>query len=114
MLPDKNRATRSWYISNGVLGFDLSALPRCAATAKTTGKKCQRRAKKGWDFCGIHAGLYTPGRKKGKMNRLKHGLYTETAIKERREVKDAIRVVEKTIKRIEDGVSNRKPDNRVF
>ena len=93
----KNTGNRSWTINNGVEGFDLSSLPRCCGTAKTTGKPCQRAAKKGRNFCGIHAGDYTPGRKKGAQSRLKHGFYTETARQERKTAKDLIRAIHETI-----------------
>ena len=93
----KNTGNRSWLINNGVQGCELSSLPRCCGTAKTTGKPCQRAAKKGRNFCGIHAGDYTPGRKKGAQSRLKHGFYTEEARIDRKKVKDLTRAVYSTV-----------------
>jgi len=89
-MENKNSGNRSWSIQNGIPGFDVSKLPRCTATAKSTGKKCRRAAKKGRNFCGIHAGLYRPGQKKGTQATLKHGYYTHQALQERREARAAM------------------------
>ena len=85
--PEQNREN-FWCINNGVRGFDMSSLPRCTAIAKSTGRQCQRPAKKGKPFCGIHDGSFRPGAPPGNSNAWKHGLYSQEAIEERGRARD--------------------------
>lgn len=80
-------SVKKWFIKNGVEGLNLNTLPRCQATAKSTGKRCKCPAMNGRDVCCIHAGLFTPGAPKGNQRGLKHGHYTAKAIAERRDAK---------------------------
>ena len=89
----KSNGGRCWSTRNGTDGHDSSGLPRCCATAKSTGRQCRLPAKKGRNFCGIHAGKYRPGRKKGTPMPIKHGLYTEQAFQERKEARDLLRAL---------------------
>ena len=77
---------------------------QCCATAQSTGKRCRLPVLRGRNFCGIHAGAYRPGQKKGAQPRLTHGFYTEEAKQERKTVKDLIRVIHETIGTIEEEV----------
>ncbi len=64
--------------------------PRCSATSKRTGKPCQAPAVRGWTVCRFHgAGGGAP---KGARNgNYKHGLYTKTAVEERRAIQELLR-----------------------
>ena len=84
---DQSCEKRGWLIKNGVQALDLSSLPRCQAVAASTGQSCKRPALKGRNVCGIHAGNYTPGAKKGNRNSLQRGLHTREAVKERVEIR---------------------------
>lgn len=92
-MEDEKGGNRTWTINNGVPGYNLSRLPRCCATAKSTGKRCRRAAKKGMEVCGIHAGTCRPGQKKGAHVPVKHGLYTEKAVRERKEARDVLQTL---------------------
>ena len=71
-----------WVLNNGNKPLDLRTLPRCQATAKSTGRRCGNPAMKNKRVCYLHGGK-SPGAPKGNKNTLKHGLYTAGAIAER-------------------------------
>jgi len=65
---------------------------------------CKRAAKKGRNFCGIHAGDYAPGQKKGAQPRLRHGVYTMEAKEERKKVLCVTRALYSTIGSIQNEI----------
>ena len=68
----------------------LRAAPRCTATAKGTGERCQGPAVKGWRVCRVHGAR--GGAPKGSANpRYRHGLRTREAIEERRLLSELMR-----------------------
>ncbi len=63
---------------------------RCSATSKRTGKPCQAPAVRGWAVCRFHGAR--GGAPKGAQNgSYKHGLYTKTAVEERRVIRELLR-----------------------
>ena len=85
-LEYQNSEKKSWFINNGVQGFDMTTLPRCQAIAKSTGEPCRRPAIKGQSYCGIHSGRYKPGAKIGNQSAYTHGFYTAEIKKEREDI----------------------------
>ena len=82
---------------------DLRSLPRCQATAKSTGKRCGNPAMRGKNVCYIHGGKSRgPRTKEGKLRskyaNLKHGDYTAEAIARRKKVNQFFRECRKFIK----------------
>jgi len=75
-MTEQRSARKVWYSNNGVKGLDLSSLPRCQATATTTGQRCRRSAIKGTNFCGIHSGKYHPSAPFGNKRSFVHGRYS--------------------------------------
>jgi hypothetical protein len=65
--------------------LDMLQAPRCRATSKRSGERCPSPAVKGWSVCRrMHgAGGGAPG---GNSNALKHGLYTNAARAEQRQI----------------------------
>ncbi len=79
---------------NAPYPFQLS--PRCSATSKRTGRRCQAPAVKGWTVCRFHGAR--GGGPKGQRNGMyKHGLYTKQAIQERRELSELLRQARQTL-----------------
>jgi len=76
-------------LKNGNPPCDLSKLPRCNATSKTTGQRCRQAAMENGK-CHWHGGKST-GAPKGNVNALKHGLYTREAKKTRQRIRELIR-----------------------
>ena len=73
---------------NRVYAFQKA--PRCSATSKRTGKPCQAPAVRGWTVCRFHGA--SGGAPKGARNgNYKHGLYTKTAVEERRVIRELLR-----------------------
>jgi len=73
---------------NRIFAFQKS--PRCVATSKRTGKPCQAPAVRGWAVCRFHGAR--GGAPKGAQNgSYKHGLYTKTAVEERRVIRELLR-----------------------
>jgi hypothetical protein len=64
--------------------------PRCHATSKRSGLRCEAPAVKGWEVCHFHgAGGGAP---KGKANgAYRHGAFTAEAVAQRRAFADLIR-----------------------
>ena len=82
---------------------DLQSLPRCQATAKSTGKRCGNPAMRGKKVCYIHGGKSRgPRTKEGKLRskyaNLRHGNYTAEAIARRKEVNQLFRECRKFMK----------------
>jgi hypothetical protein len=66
-----------------------SAITRCPARSKRSGKTYQGPAVKGWGVCRMHgAGGRAP---KGNKNALKHGRYTAKSIALRRAIRELLR-----------------------
>ena len=73
---------------NRVYAFQKA--PRCSATSKRTGKSCQAPAVRDWAVCRFHGAR--GGAPKGAQNgNYKHGLYTKTAVEERRVIRELLR-----------------------
>ncbi len=73
---------------NRVYAFQKA--PRCTATSKRTGKPCRAPAVRGWAVCRFHGAR--GGAPKGVRNgNYKHGLYTKTAVEERRVIQELLR-----------------------
>lgn len=85
--PHEQRVGRLKY---GGIPCDITKLPRCQATAKSTGKRCRQVAMKGKCVCFIHGGK-SPGAKAGNTNALKTGLYTAEAIADRQYLRQLIK-----------------------
>jgi len=85
--PQENRQKnrRLGYLKNGNPPCDLQSLPKCQATAKSTGKRCGNIAMKGKRVCYLHGGR-SPGAPYGNMNAFKHGNYTTHAKLQRKDV----------------------------
>ncbi len=96
MLELKEQKTdpqKIWYIKNGVRGVNFVDLPRCTATAKSTGKRCNNAQMKGQNgLCCVHSGHYIPGATKGNQRALKHGFHTKAAIEERKTIREILSI----------------------
>jgi glucans biosynthesis protein len=64
--------------------------PRCGAKTRS-GKPCMSPAVSGRQRCRMHGGAFGSGAPRGNKNALKHGLYTQQALKERRRLRDLLR-----------------------
>ena len=70
--------------------FSFQKAPRCSARSKRTRKRCRAPAVKGWAVCRFHGAR--GGAPKGAQNgSYKHGLYTKTAVEERRVIRELLR-----------------------
>jgi len=70
--------------------YAFQKAPRCSATSKRTGKPCQAPAVRGWTVCRFHGAR--GGAPKGALNgNYKHRLYTNTAVEERRVIRELLR-----------------------
>lgn len=83
---NKKQPRETWLLNNGNKPLDLRTLPRCKATAKSTGRRCGNPAMKNKRVCYLHGGK-SPGAPKHNKNALKHGFYSAEAIVERRYVR---------------------------
>jgi glucans biosynthesis protein len=88
-----------WVLKNNNKPINLRKLPRCQATAKSTGKCCGNPAIKGKRVCYIHGGK-SPGPPRGNKKALKHGFYTAEAIAERRYLRLLIKRTGAMIKKL--------------
>lgn len=88
---------RLGWLKNGNPPCDLSGLPRCNATSKSTGQRCRQPAMKNGK-CHWHGGKST-GAPRGNQNALKHGDYTAKAKSERKYISDLIKVSKQTIEK---------------
>jgi hypothetical protein len=85
---------------NGTLKYgnppcDLSLLPRCNATAKTTGMRCKQVAMKNGK-CHWHGGAST-GAPSGNKNALKHGRYTKESLDQQKFFRRLLRESRETL-----------------
>ena len=80
---------RSGVLKNNNPPCELSLLPRCSATAKTTGVRCKQASMKNGK-CYWHGGKST-GAPLGNKNSIKHGLYTRDALEERKLVRQLLK-----------------------
>jgi hypothetical protein len=85
-------------LKNGGTPFDLSQLPRCNAKAKSTGKKCRQPAMANGK-CHWHGGKST-GAPRGNRNSLRHGLYCEEVLAEKRRIKNLIRECREVLEQV--------------
>lgn len=89
-IQNQQNSGAGWLLKNGNPGLDLRTLPRCQATAKTTGKRCKNPAMKGSNLCCVHKGLYKPSAPFGNKNAMKHGFYSKRFKAELRETRNLI------------------------
>jgi len=83
MSSEQSTAPGTWWLKNGVQGLDLRTLPRCSATAKSTGQPCRREAMQN-GRCYFHGGKSTgprtpEGRAACARARTTHGRDTRRA-----------------------------------
>jgi hypothetical protein len=67
--------------------------PRCGARTRA-GTPCRSPAVRGKERCRMHGGARGSGAPKGNQNALKHGTYTEVALRERAEMRTLIKQTE--------------------
>ena len=79
--PEQPYGPRTGWLKNSNPPCDLQALPRCQATAKSTGERCGNPAMKGKRVCYIHGGR-SPGAPKKNRNAWKTGEYSESVREE--------------------------------
>lgn len=70
--------------------YTFQKAPRCTATSKRTGQRCQSPAMRGWTVCRHH-GARGGGPSGPRNGNYKHGQYTKQAEAERRVTRDLIR-----------------------
>ena len=99
MINSKKQPHGRWILNNGNKPLDLRTLPRCNATAKSTGRRCGNPAMKGKKVCYIHGGKSTGAPKKNK-NALKHGGYTAEAIERNYNLRMLLKQSKELIERI--------------
>ena len=91
----------SWKLNNGNPSLDLSALPRCQANAKSTGKRCGKPAMKGKRVCYIHGGK-SPGAPKGNINAYKHGACTKEWNDMTKQARDLLKMTKDYMKAVNE------------
>ncbi len=74
--------------------------PRCGAKTRRD-RPCKSPAVLGKKRCRMHGGAKGSGAPVGNQNALKHGLYTEKAIQERKAIRQLIRDAEALIEEID-------------
>ena len=79
---------RHGQLKNGNPPCDLSLLPRCNATAKSTGKRCRQAAMRNGK-CYWHGGCST-GAPIGNQNALTHGMYTRESWEYQKAIQDLL------------------------
>ena len=103
MINSKKQPHGRWILNNGNKPLDLRTLPRCNATAKSTGRRCGNPAMKGKKVCYIHGGK-SKGAPIGNRNALKHGNFTAEAFERRYYLRMLLKQSKELIKEI--GVSS--------
>lgn len=78
----------------------MLASDRCGAKTRS-GRSCNSPAVQGKKRCRMHGGAPGSGAPKGNQNALKHGLYTRSAIQERRQLQALLRRSHKFLRDIE-------------
>ena len=79
----------------------MLASPRCGAKTRA-GTPCRSPAVKGRARCRMHGGARGSGAPKGNKNALRHGTYTEAAIRRRAELRLLIQQSTELLRRLED------------
>lgn len=74
----------------------MLASPRCGARTRT-GASCRSPAVSGKKRCRMHGGAKGSGAPKGNQNAWRHGTYTKDAFRQRREMRDMFRQVQKLL-----------------
>jgi len=105
----ENEYPHGWLKNNNT-PCDLRSLPRCQATAKSTGERCKNPAMKGKRVCRIHGGK-SPGAPKGNKNALKHGFYTAEWIARRRATREILRQSRAILEQLEINMANEREKN---
>jgi hypothetical protein len=95
----ENQPQGKWVLKNGNKPLDLRTLPRCRATAKSTGFRCGNPAMNNKKVCYLHGGK-SPGPPKGNQNAFKHGYYTAESVSERRYTMSLIRKANSLIEKL--------------
>jgi hypothetical protein len=76
--------------------YPFQKSPRCRATSKRTGRRCQAPAVKGWKVCRFHGAR--SGAPTGKRNgNYRHGDFTKEARNQRRVVSAMLGIARKMI-----------------
>jgi uncharacterized protein YjcR len=68
----------------------MTSSPRCGAQTRSA-KPCRSPAVRGKKRCRMHGGAPGSGAPRGNQNAYKHGLYTQDAIAQRRQIQDLLR-----------------------
>ena len=107
MVRNSNAPHGAW-LKNGNPACDLNALPKCNATAKTTGKQCQQPAMKNGK-CRFHGGKSTgprtpEGLRKSQRANWKHGRYSAEAKQDQRMIRRLVRESREMIKRLDEKI----------
>ena len=89
-INEQPQGKRLGKLQYGGKACDIRTLPKCQATAKSTGKRCGNIAMKGKSVCYLHGGK-SPGAKMGNQNAYKHGNYTAEAIAGRQYIQQLIK-----------------------
>ena len=80
----------------------MNAAPRCSATSKRSQCRCRAPAVKGRNVCRMHGAR--AGAPKGKANGAwRHGMTTNDAVADRREMADMMRQAGKLLKALQGG-----------
>jgi len=77
----------------------MTSSPRCGAKTRS-GARCKSPAVTGKKRCRMHGGAEGSGAPEGNKNALKHGLYTRSAIAERKELTNLLREARETLRDI--------------
>lgn len=73
--------------------------PKCGAKTKSNnGKPCRCPAVKGKTRCRVHGGAKGSGAKRGNINALKHGEYTQEAKAFKQDIRQTIKISKDLIK----------------
>ncbi len=76
--------------------YSFQKAPRCHATSKRTGERCEAPAVRGWTVCRFHGAR--GGGPKGESNgRYRHGLYTKEGVEERHLLRELLRQSRKAL-----------------
>ena len=79
----------------------MRASRRCGARTRN-GTPCQAPAVNGKARCRMHGGAMGSGAPIGNTNALKHGMYTKTALEERRTLRQFMREMQESLREIEE------------
>ena len=93
------------WLKNNNPPCDLRLLPRCAAKAKSSGKRCGNPAMREKRVCWIHGGRSTgpktrQGLLRSKSANLKYGLYAKENLERRKKMNSLLRDYRKFLSEI--------------